>query len=156
MSTADSDNPGIKLPPPVIFLIFFLIAIVLQHFVPLVEISAPIRQIMGLAFAIPGFLITALALLKFRTHRTTVLPDASASSMIQDGIFARTRNPIYLAFALLYLAAGSYFQVVCAFFLFPFLITVIQAYAIGREEAYLERRFGWDYLSYKGSVRRWL
>jgi protein-S-isoprenylcysteine O-methyltransferase Ste14 len=156
MGSKKSDNPGIKLPPPVIFLSFFLIAVALKHFIPLVGIVAPIRQIIGAVLAVVGFSMIALALLKFREHRTTVLPDASASSMIQDGIFARTRNPIYLAFALLYFASAFCFQVVWAFLLFPFLLAAIKMYVIRREEAYLERRFGQEYLGYKGKVRRWL
>jgi protein-S-isoprenylcysteine O-methyltransferase Ste14 len=156
MSSKQSDNPEIKLPPPVIFLSFFLTAVALKHFIPLVGIAAPIRQIIGAVLAVVGFSIIALALLKFREHRTTILPDASASAMIQDGIFARTRNPIYLAFAMLYIASGFYFQVVWAFVLLPFLIVVIQLNLIRREEAYLERRFGTEYLAYKRKVRKWV
>ena len=156
MSNKKGDNPGIKLPPPVIFLSFFLIAVALKLFIPLVGIVAPVRQIIAAVLVAVGFSIITLALLRFREHRTTVLPDASASSMIKDGIFARTRNPIYLAFALLYVASAFYFQVVWAFLLFPFLFAAIKMYAIRREEAYLERRFGREYLEYKGNVRRWL
>jgi protein-S-isoprenylcysteine O-methyltransferase Ste14 len=37
----------------------------------------------------------------------------------------------------------------------PFYL-VIRFGVIAREEAYLERKFGNAYLSYKSSVRRWL
>jgi len=40
--------------------------------------------------------------------------------------------------------------------LFPIVLTIIQRKAIEPEEAFLERRFGANYVSYKASVRRWL
>jgi protein-S-isoprenylcysteine O-methyltransferase Ste14 len=40
--------------------------------------------------------------------------------------------------------------------LLPLVLTVIQREVIGREERYLERTFGEEYLDYKGKVRRWI
>jgi protein-S-isoprenylcysteine O-methyltransferase Ste14 len=36
------------------------------------------------------------------------------------------------------------------------MLYVIQREVIGREERYLERAFGEEYLDYKGRVRRWV
>jgi protein-S-isoprenylcysteine O-methyltransferase Ste14 len=38
----------------------------------------------------------------------------------------------------------------------PFVLYVIQREVIGREEQYLERTFGEEYLAYKVRVRRWV
>jgi len=40
--------------------------------------------------------------------------------------------------------------------LFPVLLFLVQTYVIAREERYLERKFGREYLQYKSRVRRWL
>jgi protein-S-isoprenylcysteine O-methyltransferase Ste14 len=38
----------------------------------------------------------------------------------------------------------------------PLAVYVIQREVIGREERYLERTFGEEYLAYKARVRRWV
>ena len=43
-----------------------------------------------------------------------------------------------------------------AILLLPAVLLVIQREVIGREERYLERTFGEEYLHYKTSVRRWI
>jgi protein-S-isoprenylcysteine O-methyltransferase Ste14 len=40
--------------------------------------------------------------------------------------------------------------------LLPLVLMVMQREVIGREERYLERAFGDEYLTYKGKVRRWV
>ncbi len=40
--------------------------------------------------------------------------------------------------------------------LLPLVVYVIQREVIGREERYLERAFGEEYLTYKARVRRWV
>ena len=43
-----------------------------------------------------------------------------------------------------------------AILLLPLVLVVIQREVIGREERYLERTFGQQYLDYKGRMRRWV
>jgi protein-S-isoprenylcysteine O-methyltransferase Ste14 len=43
-----------------------------------------------------------------------------------------------------------------AIILLPVVLTIILNRAIKPEEAFLERRFGGDYIQYKAEVRRWL
>ena len=38
----------------------------------------------------------------------------------------------------------------------PLVVMVIQREVIGREERYLERAFGEEYLAYMAQVRRWV
>ena len=38
----------------------------------------------------------------------------------------------------------------------PLVLVVIDRGVIAREERYLERKFGSEYLDYKRSVRRWI
>jgi protein-S-isoprenylcysteine O-methyltransferase Ste14 len=40
--------------------------------------------------------------------------------------------------------------------LLPFVLAVVQRGVIEREERYLERKFGDEYLRYKSRVRRWI
>jgi protein-S-isoprenylcysteine O-methyltransferase Ste14 len=56
---------------------------------------------------------------------------------------------VYLAFTCF---IGNWWNII----LFPVLLLIIQEYIINREEKYLHRRFGQEYLDYKTKVRRWL
>jgi protein-S-isoprenylcysteine O-methyltransferase Ste14 len=63
---------------------------------------------------------------------------------------------MYLGMAVFYLGITIAGQSVWALILLPVVLTVIRRRAIEPEEAFLEKRFGANYLSYKGKVRRWL
>ena len=67
-----------------------------------------------------------------------------------------SRNPMYIALTLLYLGIAIYFGLVWALLLLPFALATIHYGVIIREESYLERKFGEDYLAYKSRVRRWI
>ncbi len=40
--------------------------------------------------------------------------------------------------------------------LLPLVVAFVRSNVIAREEAYMERRFGAEYLRYKSEVRRWV
>ncbi len=77
-------------------------------------------------------------------------------AIFTDGIYGRSRNPIYLSmligFAGIAIGAGSLAS-------FPLLVVfwaILQFYVIAREERYLEAKFGQQYSDYRNTVRRWL
>ena len=70
--------------------------------------------------------------------------------------FGYSRNPSYLALALIYAGIASLRNSLWAMLLLPPVIMVMQREVIGREERYLERAFGEEYLAYKAQVRRWV
>ena len=76
--------------------------------------------------------------------------------VVQEGVFRFSRNPIYLAFTLIYLGFAFAFNSSWALvFLVPVLV-VIDRGQIPREEKYLARKFGEEYFRYKVKVRRWI
>ena len=90
-----------------------------------------------------------------KTKNTPVIIK-SASSLQTTGIYSVSRNPMYLSLLLIYTGLafliGNWWNII----LLPLLFLVVQEYVIKREEKYLERRFGQEYLNYKLKVRRWL
>lgn len=72
------------------------------------------------------------------------------------GPFRFTRNPLYLALALLHLGIACVSGLTWIMLSLPVAVLVVRYYAIRREEAYLTRRLGQAYLEYCGRVRRWL
>jgi len=75
--------------------------------------------------------------------------------IVRTGPYRFSRNPIYLAFSLLHLGISLWVNSAWLLSTLALAITVMTYLVIPREERYLERRFGEDYLQYKAVVRRW-
>jgi protein-S-isoprenylcysteine O-methyltransferase Ste14 len=87
---------------------------------------------------------------------TTLRTDKPVSSLVQDGPFRYSRNPGYLSLTMLYAGIAILRNALWAILLVPLVMYVIQREVIEREERYLERTFGEEYLAYKTRVRRWV
>lgn len=154
----EKDRPTISpmVHPPIVALIFIVIAYVLGRLFPF-PVPAPVMiRYVGLFLTFLGFLLGIGAFLEFRRARTTVDPHGSAKQVVTSGIYRFTRNPIYLGFLLMVIGlplnSGSYWGIVMV----PFYILLMNHLVIEHEEAYLEKKFGRTYTSYKDQVRRWL
>jgi protein-S-isoprenylcysteine O-methyltransferase Ste14 len=126
------------------------------HYLHPIEISSmPNLLTIGAFITILGFVIIFIATHSFKRAQTNIEPWKPTVRIISSGIFAYSRNPIYVAFCIITVGIGlilNSFWVVSSFI--PSII-VIFFIAIKREEVYLENKFGQEYLSYKENVRRW-
>jgi protein-S-isoprenylcysteine O-methyltransferase Ste14 len=83
-------------------------------------------------------------------------PRTPTPEIVTQGPYAYSRNPAYVSLSALQIGLGLLLDNVwILLFLVPVLF-VMHYGVILREEAYLERRFGEEYLRYKERVRRWL
>lgn len=152
------DHPGVYLPPPIAYVLIFLAGLFLQSKIPIVPafFHGHVIKILGIIFIVIALFFLFKSLRQFFHTRNTVVTMKPASSLQSNGIYNITRNPMYLGLALVYLGLscliGNWWNII----LLPFLILFVQQYIIKREEKYLERRFGQEYLDYKQKVRRWL
>lgn len=103
-----------------------------------------------------GIVLMLLALAEFRKHRTTIVPHRVPSSLIQSGIFSRSRNPIYLGDALVLAGLILRFDAVLALPLVPIFVYVIERRFILPEENRMRREFHADFARYEQKVRRWV
>ena len=154
----EQDRPTINrnVHPPIVALIFIVIALVLGRFVPIsINVPVVLRNV-GFALTFIGLLCGVSAFLEFRKARTTLDPHGSTKQLVTSGIYRFTRNPIYLGFLLMIIGfplnAGFYSGIVVA----PFFTLAMNRLVIEKEETYLEKKFKDVYASYKSSVRRWL
>ena len=95
---------------------------------------------------------------QFRTVRTTVNPltPDQTSQLVTNGIYAFSRNPMYVSFVLLLVALAIYLGHFYAYGLplvFAWHITRVQ---IMPEETALHLLFGKEYEHYCANVRRWI
>ncbi len=134
-------------------LIVFIIILVLDSFVFKFSVgitgyvSLWIRLIMVLALILIGITIMRSAE-KMLFHETQ-------SSVIDRGLFAYVRHPLYLGILLIYLGfvLGSFS--ILSFVTYIFVFFVYNQLAIFEEQD-LERAFGEEYLEYKKRVSRWI
>jgi protein-S-isoprenylcysteine O-methyltransferase Ste14 len=92
----------------------------------------------------------------FRQHQTTIRPDRPANALITSGPFALSRNPLYLAEALLLAGVALTFNKLSFLAVVPLFVLAVTKLAIEGEERHLAAKFGQAYLDYCVRVRRWL
>ena len=154
----DKDERGaaVKFPPPIVFLVFMAVAYGLQQIAPLSIGSAPGVNYSGLIAVIVGMVIILLAGLSLKRASTSIEPWKPTTQIVSSGVFAYSRNPIYVAFSFISIGLGVFLG--SWWIAISFIPSSIAVYhlAIKKEERYLEEKFGTEYLKYKRKVRRWL
>ncbi len=103
-----------------------------------------------------GVVLNGWFLQTIRDADVPIRTDKPVPRLTTEGPFRYTRNPSYLALAMIYAGIAVLRNSPWAILLLPLVLVVIQREVIGREERYLERTFGQQYLDYKGRVRRWV
>jgi protein-S-isoprenylcysteine O-methyltransferase Ste14 len=122
---------------------------------PFVPLSVPRIWVGGVTFA-AGFALAAWAFVSMRRAGTRVETVEPTTAIVTGGPYGYTRNPIYTAMFIGLIGLAVAFDTLWVLAtLVPFYL-VIRYGVVAREEAYLERKFGDDYRSYKSQVRRWV
>lgn len=103
-----------------------------------------------------GVVLIALAVVEFRKHKTTVIPNREPQAMIQQGIYKRSRNPIYLADVLILAGLVLRFDAVVSLALIPIFAWLLEQRFIIPEEDVLRRKFRAEFARYAQKTRRWI
>jgi protein-S-isoprenylcysteine O-methyltransferase Ste14 len=156
MSNDEPDNPGIKVPPPLIYLLPLLLGLVLDRKAHLPFLPSGVVRIVGLLLIGCGGLITGWWRKTIRDADAPVRTDRPVPRLTTAGPFGYSRNPAYLSLAMIYAGIAVLRNSLWTILFLPLVLYVIQREVIGREEQYLERTFREEYLAYKARVRRWV
>ena len=97
-----------------------------------------------------------LAVVEMRKCRTTVIPHMEAAHLVTTGIFAHSRNPIYLGDAFLLAGLALCWAAPIAILLVPMFAGIMMRRFILPEEERLRRKSGADFARYCENARRWL
>jgi len=156
LSEDERDNPGIKVPPPLIYLLPLLLGLILDRKAHLPFLPSGVVRILGWPLIGCGVLIAGWWRKTMRDADAPVRTDRPVPRLTTAGPFGYSRNPAYLSLAMIYAGIAIVRNSLWAILFLPLVVYVIQREVIGREERYLERTFGEDYLSYRAQVRRWM
>ncbi len=153
-----SDHPGVYVPPPLIYLAAFLAGIFLQRIIPVSDqfFDSMVARVPGWILLIAGIMLLLPAIAQFIRTRNTLITIRPAQSLQTEGIYAFSRNPMYLGLLLLYSGASLIWGNWWCLFFWPVVFLINQEYIIKREERYLTRRFGAEYEEYRSRVRKWI
>lgn len=92
----------------------------------------------------------------FKSYEENPDPTTTSNRLIKTGIFAYTRNPIYLAFVFFHLSMFLVFENVMYFLSSIGLAIWLHNWVIKIEEQYLENKFKDEFIRYKKAVKCWL
>src|SRR5215208_4843132 len=116
----NQDNPGIRVPPPLIYLVPLVAGLVLD-------------RRLHLPFLPRGVALNAWFLKTIRKADVPIRTDKPVPRLTTEGPFRYSRNPSYLALALIYAGIASLRNSLWAMLLLPPVVMVMQREVIGRE-----------------------
>lgn len=156
MKDTNRDIAGVIAPPPLIYALTLGLALLLHQRIPLPVVPRKIKNTLG-GILIGGAVVPALLAMRgMRRVGTSVNPTQPTTALLLEGPYRFTRNPIYLGMTALYMGIAILANTLWPILLLPGVLFVMTRGVIEREEAYLEQKFGAQYLAYKEKVRRWI
>jgi protein-S-isoprenylcysteine O-methyltransferase Ste14 len=150
------DNPGVIAPPPLIYAGALARGLLANVLSPILFLPRGLSRVLGWPLIVGGLLIGSLAFREMRRAGTNVDPREPTTAIVTEGPYRFTRNPLYLCLTLVYAGISALANALWAILLLPLILAVMRRGVIEREERYLERKFGGEYLNYKERVRRWI
>ncbi len=154
--TAAKDSANAVGSPPLVLLALLTVGGLIHLLLPVDIFPDSFPNVVGLPFIAAAIALFILSFREFSRHGTPVRGSEPATAVVAGGPYRFSRNPIYLS--MLLLETGIALMVDSAWLLAAVALMFIYLSfgVIGREESYLARKFGDEYLDYKASVRRWI
>ena len=155
----DAVTAPVIVRPPLLFLGCLASGLVLDRVLPLPLLlpeTVLVQWTAGSGLVLLGIAMFAAGIRNFSRAATPVPSTQPVRTLVTTGIHGWSRNPIYVGMFLLYAGIGVVARSPWILvLLLPIAITMRYG-VVGREEVYLEQRFGDAYRAYKTRVRRWL
>lgn len=149
-------NLDTKIPPPFVTAAAIFLCYLSQSW-PL-SFSFRSQVLWAILISVSAITLMVVAVAHMWRAKTTVNPlnPESASHLLVNGVFGLSRNPIYVADAMLVIAAAVYWATMWGVVWLAGFVLYMNRYQIQTEEKALQDVFGADYANYKNTVRRWI
>jgi protein-S-isoprenylcysteine O-methyltransferase Ste14 len=152
----EPDTAGVVAPPPLIYLAGLIAGFALEALLPGVDLPAWLEWGVGPLLVASGLGLLLWFNTLFSRKGTAVEPWKPTTAIVTTGPYRFTRNPAYLGMALTYTGIALMSSAVWVLVPLPLVLVVINRGVIAREERYLDRKFGEEYVGYRRTVRRWI
>jgi len=150
-------KPPLRIPPPLVMLFLIAAGLSVHAFFPrLLLPEGWIQFVVGLPTVGLGIALSGRSLKRFTLAGTDERYAEPTSVIVQDGLYARTRNPMFLGAVLIHLGVVLAVNAGWALLGVPLFVLYLHFGVIRREEGFLERRFGEEYVTYTMRVPRWV
>jgi protein-S-isoprenylcysteine O-methyltransferase Ste14 len=155
-SPGDRDVPGVIAPPPLIYLSGLAAGFGLEALLDSPSVPGALAWPVGAALMVTGGALARSFFRAFGRAGTPVSPYSTPTKLVTTGAYRISRNPGYLGMALAYAGIAVIAGALWALAPLVVVLVLVDRGVIAREERFLERKFGEDYLRYKRRTRRWL
>jgi protein-S-isoprenylcysteine O-methyltransferase Ste14 len=147
-----------KIVPPVQVIIVIVLMYFLTYLFPNFSYSLPGKYAISSLLISISICVGLLAIYTFRAHKTTINPTTPEATLIivNTGIYALSRNPMYLAMVFLLISVSFLCENLLSFIPIPLFIWFITRFQIKPEEEALTISFESEYTQYCKDVRRWI
>jgi protein-S-isoprenylcysteine O-methyltransferase Ste14 len=152
----EEDRPGVPIAPPLLFVLPILASLALEWFVPTSFVQGVFRWILGALIVVAGLALNVVGFITQKRAGTDPIPFNPSTRIVAHGLYRLSRNPMYIGFALCTLGVAILVNSAWMLLAVPVGLILIDRTVVTREERYLERKFGEEYLTYKRRVRRWI
>lgn len=150
------DKPGVVILPPLLYAVALAAGLLLHLLVPRQPFTPWVARPLGAILLVASGALGRWGERTMRRAGTNVSTRAPSLTIVSDGPFRFTRNPLYVSLTGLYLGVTLLVDALWPLLLLVPVVLVTQYGIIRREERYLEAKFGETYRAYKARVRRWL
>lgn len=120
------------------------------------QLGLPYGPVAGVGLIVAGLVLMGLAAGQMVLARTSFIPRRNPDALVTGGVFALSRNPIYLGDALVLAGLALWWDALHMIWLVPlFMLFITKRFILG-EEARIAARFGPEFTRYTARTRRWL
>ena len=142
--------------PPTWLLIAIVTILTLHLLFPVTWIVPSLWNLLGLFFIALGMIMNVIADKTFHQAGTTVKPFKESSSLVTNGVFQISRNPMYLGMVMILTGIAVLLRSLSPFLVIVLFVILIDRTYIKVEEQMLAEKFGTMWQTYKAKTRRWL
>jgi protein-S-isoprenylcysteine O-methyltransferase Ste14 len=150
----------VRLPfrPPVLMWGLVGIGICIEQFLPSpIDLHLLVRVGLGILTMFGGAMLMRASGRAFGSHDEVFSHGAKTAVLVTDGVFARSRNPVYVGATMMMLGLGLLADSSWVLLIvFGIGVPLLHFGVILPEEQYLTETFGDEYAAYRKKVRRWL